>query len=254
MSLPNIVVEGNFGVKRLLSGIFAKFIPFALKYYDAGLNAYFELKQDLSFTWYQKRNMTAKLLKQKSIDTGLIDQYITVEDLGFEQERSAILSHGWQNVISDADYPAQASANVDTDWTEIPTGDYYTIQAYYMDTSGKVFLLIVNFNATNSNVKLKLYPTEKEFTLVLEQGKALGFYSSVPGPAYGGDVIQFCQILVLSPGFKYKIIYTDQNPNTKIFNVKFQEFKDANIPPSNPASQETSGFEGAIYLFNLTAP
>jgi hypothetical protein len=252
MSLPNIVVEGNFGVKRVSSN-FSKFIPFAMKYYDSEINAIFILTQDLSFTWYQKRNMTAKLLKQKPVDTGLIDQYINVEALGFEQEQTAVLSHAWQNQITDADYPAQSTADVDTNWTEIPTGDYYNISQYNWNIGPRVFVLIVNFNATNNNVKLKLYPTEKEFTLALEQGKTLGFYYIPPSAGWTGDNVNVCQILVLSPGFKYKIIYTNQNPNTKVFNIKWQEFKYTNIPPTDPASQESSGFEGAIYLFNLTA-
>ena len=251
MSLPDIIVEGNFGVVREGTGFFSKFIPFALKYYDSSLNAYFELKQDLSFTWYQKRNMTAKLLKQKPVDTGLTDQYITVEDLGFEQERNAVLSHGWQNQISDSDYPNQASATVGVDWTDIPTGDYYIIKASF-NAGPRVIVLIANFNATNNIVKLKLFPTDKEFTLNLEQGKVLGFYF-VPPSSLASEDIQVCQILVMSAGFKYKIIYTDQNPNTKVFNVRWQEFKDTNIPPTQPASNEVDGNETAIYLFNLTS-
>ena len=128
MSLPNIVLLGNFGVKRSVSEYFSKFLPFALKYYDSGLNAHFELKEDLSFTWYQKRNMTANLLKQRPVDTGLMDQYINVSGLGFEDEITQILRHGWKNVITDADYPAQEPATILNDWTDIPSGDYYTIQ------------------------------------------------------------------------------------------------------------------------------
>ena len=253
MSLPNIIVEGNFGAVQIDTNNIDKFLPFALKYYDSEINAYFELKQDLSFTWYQKRNMTAKLLKQKPVDTGLLDQYITVEDLGFEQERNAILSHAWQNVISDADYPTQANISGATSWTEINAGEDFEINApdswAGWPAGIRVKLLIVNFNATNNTIKLKLYPTLKEFTLFLEQGKAIGFYF-VKG-TYAYDKVLVAR--VNSAGFKYKLIQHTQNPNVKTFNVKFQEFKDTNIPPTDPASQETSGFEGAIYLFNLTS-
>jgi hypothetical protein len=253
MSLPNIIVEGNFGALQFDTGNIDKFLPFALKYYDSEINAWFELKQDLSFTWYRKRNMTAKLLKQKPVDSGLLDQYITVEDLGFEQERSAILSHGWQNQITDADYPAQAGVEGTIGWVDIAIGEEVTISVpgYWAGwPAGKrIKLLIVNFNATNNTVKLKLYPTQKEFTLALEQGKALGFYFVKGTPSEERILI----VKVFSSGFKYKILRHSQNPNVKTFNVKWQEFKDTNIPPSNPASQEASGFEEAIYLFNLTS-
>jgi hypothetical protein len=252
MSLPNIIVEGNFGALQSDTYNIDKFAPFALKYYDSEINAHFELKQDLSFTWYKKRNMTAKLLKQKPVDTGLSDRYVNVEGLGFEQEQTAILSHDWQNQISDSDYPTQAGAGA-TSWAEINAGEDVEINTPdYLagwPAGVRVKLLIVNFNATNNTIKLKLYPTLKEFTLTLEQGKAIGFYFVKNTNASEKVLV----VKVFSSGFKYKLLQHNQNPNIKIFNVKFQEFKDTNIPPSNPASLETSGFEGAIYLFNLTS-
>jgi hypothetical protein len=253
MSLPNIIVEGNFGALQSDTYNIDKFAPFALKYYDSVINAHFELKQDLSFTWYQKRNMTAKLLKQKPVDTGLSDQYVNVEGLGFEQEQTAILSHDWQNQITDADYPSQANVSAATGWTEISAGEDFEINTLDhwngWPAGVRVKLLIVNFNATNNIIIIKLYPTLKEFTILLEQGKAIGFYF-VKGT---NDVEKVLVVKVFSSGFKYKLLHHNQNPNIKIFNVKFQEFKDTNIPPSDPASLETSGFEGAIYLFNLTS-
>jgi hypothetical protein len=253
MSLPNIVVEGNFGALQTDTNNIDKFYPFALKYYDTEIYAHFELKQDLSFTWYQKRNMTAKLLKQQPFDTGLIDQYVSVEALGFEQEQTAVLSHGWQNQINDSDYPAQAGVDGTSGWVDIAAGEDVTVAVpgYWAGwPAGKrIKLLIVNFNATDNIVKLKLYPTLKEFTLALEQGKAIGFYFVKGTPSVEHILI----VKVFSSGFKYKILQHSQNPNTKVFNVLFQEFKDTNIPPSNPASQSVTGFEGFIYLFNLTS-
>jgi hypothetical protein len=252
MTLPNIVVEGNFGA-IIDDYDFKKFIPFALKYYDQGLNAHFELKQDLSFTWYQKRNMTAKLLKQKPVDTGLIDRYVNVEALVFEQEQTVTLSHDWQNQITDADFPPQENAGVWQNWTDISAGETELSLGFPGGVIwSRLIVLICNFNATNPNIQLKLFPTEKVFNYYLEQGKCIGFYVADSGGGYDYG-FRFLKIVVNVSGFKWKVLHTNQTPTFKIFNVKFQEFKDTNIPPSDPASLETSGFEGAIYFFNLTS-
>jgi hypothetical protein len=255
MPLPNIVLLGNFGVLTDIRGspTFRKFLPFALKYYDQGLNAHFELKQDLSFTWYQKRNMTAKLLKQKPVDTGLLDRYVNVVALGFEQEQTAVLSHEWQNQITDADFPPQEDADVWQNWTNISAGETELSLGFpYGAGWSRLIVLICNFNATNPNIQLKLFPTEKVFNYVLEQGKCIGFYVADSGGEYSYG-FRFLKIVANVSGFKWKVLHTNQTPTSKIFNVKFQEFQDTGIPPSVPASNEIDGDETAIYLFNLTA-
>jgi hypothetical protein len=253
MSLPNIVLLGNFGARQDDTLNIDKFYPFALKYYDTEINAHFELKEDLSFTWYQKRNMTANLLKQRPVDTGLLDQYINVSGLGFENEITAILRHGWKNVITDADYPAQANVVSASTWIDIPAGVDFGIRVpdrwNGWPAGYRIILLIVNFNATDNNIKLKLFPDLKEFTFAIPLGGALGFYF-----IKGTNATETVLIAgVNTDGFKYKIMEHNQEPNIKVFNVKFQEFQDTNIPPSVPASNEIDGNETAIYLFNLTA-